>query len=329
MKRTASAFALAFTTMACGPSSHGSGQPNSTAGSSSGTDAAPGNGSGDSGGGSGSGAQVAGSQSTSESSSGVSSTHGSSGSSGSSSSTGSSSSSSDSGASSGSSDGGASCPTSLPAGGAQTCLGSSNQYASGPADGLTWTEWTNGNGGCITTYDNATAYGASWNNPGDYLARLGLNFSGSEPYASYGTITAQFAETKTGSAGSYSYVGIYGWMWNPCVEYYIVDDSFDGLSTSGTETTIDGAVYYVSTNTTGGSGGNSCEPGHAGNWAQMWSVSKTPRPCGTIKISDHFAAWAQQGWALGDLSSAQINVEVGGGTGSIDFTIANVTTTAQ
>lgn len=31
----------------------------------------------------------------------------------------------------------------------------------------------------------------------------------------------------------------------------------------------------------------------------------------------------------GDLSSAQVNVEVGGGTGTIDFTMANVTTTAN
>jgi hypothetical protein len=116
-------------------------------------------------------------------------------------------------------------------------------------------------------------------------------------------------------------------MWNPCVEYYIVDDSFNGLSTNGTQVTIDGATYYVSTNMTSGSGGNACEPGHTGPWAQMWSVRKTARQCGTITISDHFAAWAQQGWTLGALSSAQINVEVGGGTGSINFTMANVTTT--
>lgn len=118
-------------------------------------------------------------------------------------------------------------------------------------------------------------------------------------------------------------------MWNPCVEYYIVDDSFNGLSTNGVMATIDGATYYLSTNTTSGSGGNSCEPGHMGGWTQMWSVRQTARQCGTITITDHFNAWKNQGWSLGDLSSAQVNVEVGGGTGSIDFTMADVTTTAN
>jgi hypothetical protein len=32
---------------------------------------------------------------------------------------------------------------------------------------------------------------------------------------------------------------------------------------------------------------------------------------------------------VGNLSSVHINVEVGGGTGSIDFPIANVTTTSK
>ncbi|HEY1536472.1 MAG TPA: hypothetical protein VGF76_20770, partial [Polyangiaceae bacterium] len=41
---------------------------------------------------------------------------------------------------------------------------------------------------------------------------------------------------------------------------------------------------------------------------------------------DHFAAWTKQGWALGNLSSVHINVEVGGGMGSIQFPVANVTT---
>ncbi|MGO9834458.1 MAG: glycoside hydrolase family 11 protein [Polyangiaceae bacterium] len=217
----------------------------------------------------------------------------------------------------------------MPSGGNRTCLSSSSQYAQGTADGLTWTEWTNGSGGCITTFSNADAYSGSWSDGGDYLARLGLNFSGNQSYTYYGTITAQFAESRTGSAGGYSSIGIYGWMWNPCVEYYIVEDSFNGLSTSNVTTTIDGGTYYLSTNMTSGSGGNSCEPGHTGGWTQMWSYRQTARQCGTITITDHFNAWKNQGWSLGDLSSAQVNVEVGGGTGSIDFTLANVTTTSN
>ena len=61
----------------------------------------------------------------------------------------------------------------------------------------------------------------------------------------------------------------------------------------------------------------------------MTSTRKTPRQCGTIVVSDHFAAWAKQGWSLGNLASVHVNVEVGGGTGSIDFPVANVTTSSQ
>ena len=42
-------------------------------------------------------------------------------------------------------------------------------------------------------------------------------------------ITAQFNAKKTGTAGGYSYVGVYGWSINPCVEFYIVDDSYNRM----------------------------------------------------------------------------------------------------
>jgi hypothetical protein len=54
--------------------------------------------------------------------------------------------------------------------------------------------------------------------------------------------------------------------------------------------------------------------------------SYSARQCGTVTVSDHFKAWEAQGWTLGNLTSVHINVEVGGGVGSIDFPVANVTT---
>ena len=63
------------------------------------------------------------------------------------------------------------------------------------------------------------------------------------------------------------------------------------------------------------------------NWEQFYSVRKTARKCGTISISDHFKAGAAAGMTLGKMDQAQILIEVGGGSGSIDFTTANVTTT--
>ena len=55
-------------------------------------------------------------------------------------------------------------------------------------------------------------------------------------------------------------------------------------------------------------------------WPTSASISTVPR------VSDHFAAWAKQGWSLGNLTSVHINVEVGGGSGRVKFPTANVTT---
>ena len=217
------------------------------------------------------------------------------------------------------------CDASPPSGG--TVHSSSN--ASGMAAGLDWTIWSNGSGGSITTY-TTPAFSAAWNNSGDFLARIGVQWNDTKTYDQYGTITAQYAEKRTGSGGGYSYIGIYGWSTNPCVEWYIVDDSFNTMPVNPGNTTnkgtadIDGGTYILYTRATSGTGGSKCSG--VSNWTQFYSVRKTARKCGTITISDHFKAWAAAGMTLGKMDQAQILVEVGGGSGSIDFSTANVTT---
>jgi endo-1,4-beta-xylanase len=143
-----------------------------------------------------------------------------------------------------------------------------------------------------------------------------------------GTVTAQYTETKTGSAGGYSYVGIYGWSVNPCIEWYIVDDSFNNLpfnpgGTSKGTVTIDGGTYNVIQRNTTGTGGNRC--GNVTSWDQFYSIRTSKKSCGTITISDHFKAWAAAGLNLGNVLEASILIEAGGGMGSVSFPIANVT----
>jgi hypothetical protein len=219
------------------------------------------------------------------------------------------------------------CTTPFPTGGT-TKTGTN---INGMADGLNYGIWTNGSGGSITFFPDVHAFSASWDNSSDFLAHVGLDFTASKAYTAYGTIQAQFVESKTGTAGSFSSIGMYGWMHSPCVEWYINEDSFSTRAPRGSITaTIDGATYYLSTSTTNGTGGaNACEAGHTGGWTNITSTRMSPRQCGTITVSDHFAAWAAQGWSLGTLASVHINVEVGGGTGSIQFPVANVTTTSK
>lgn len=222
----------------------------------------------------------------------------------------------------------------VPSGGTTcTCSASScgncNSFSGGVADGLNYGIWESGSGGSITYFANAHAFSASWGpNSADFLAHVGLDYNGTQSYTTYGKIVAQFAESKSGSAGGFSSVGMYGWLQNPCVEWYVIDDSFETMPTSKSSVTatIDGGTYYlIQRTTTGTAGANACN-GSVSSWTQMLSVRSTARQCGTITVSDHFAAWASQGWNVGDVSSIHINVEVGGGTGTIEFPTASVST---
>lgn len=174
----------------------------------------------------------------------------------------------------------------------------------------------------MTVFGADATFKASWGPQSqDFLARVGLA-------SPSGTLAATFAETKSGGAGGYSFIGIYGWSTNPLTEYYIVDDWFGGggaPNPGGTMVgtfTVDGGTYAVyhhqQINQPNITGTNQ-------NFWQNFSVRQTPRTCGTISISQHFAEWSKLQIALGTLEEARILVEAGGGTGNITFSTATVT----
>jgi endo-1,4-beta-xylanase len=217
------------------------------------------------------------------------------------------------------------CSATMPTGG--TAHAANSQ---GGAGSLAWQIWSNQTSGSMTTF-STPAFSATWNNSGDFLARLGLEWGNSgKTYDQFGTITAQFAYTKTGTGGGYSYIGIYGWSTNPCVEYYIVDDSYNtmpvnpGNDTNKGTLSVDGGTYNMWLRNTTGTGGNRCGSSVT-SWAQYYSIRTTARQCGTISITQHFNAWKAAGMTLGSMLEAKIIVEVGGGSGTINFPVANVT----
>jgi hypothetical protein len=219
----------------------------------------------------------------------------------------------------------------MPTGGTTcTCTAGScsncNTYSGGVADGLNYGIWESGTGGTITYFKTAHAFSSTWGpSSADFLAHVGLDYGGTASYTTYGKIVAQFAESKTGTAGGYSSIGVYGWLQNPCVEYYIMEDSWQAFPTSATTAAIDGSTYYMTNQTTHGTAGANACSGSVSQWTQLISRRATKRQCGTITVSDHFAAWEKQ-WPgmVGDVSSIHINVEVGGGQGTIDFPVASV-----
>jgi hypothetical protein len=239
---------------------------------------------------------------------------------------------SSSGGSSG--NGGASNTGGTGSGGALNCSGAplsgGTQHCSSNAQGnvgsYSWTIWSSGSGGCVTPYGVGAAFKATWNNSGDFLARVGLGLGSNKTYDQFGTFSADFAETKSGSAGGYSYIGIYGWSVSPLIEYYIVDDWFSnrpnpGGSKVGT-LTVDGGTYDIykhqQVNQPAITGGNQ-------TFDQFFSVRQTARSCGHISISEHFKQWASLGLKLGNMEEARILIEAGGGNGSIDFTTGTLT----
>jgi endo-1,4-beta-xylanase len=219
------------------------------------------------------------------------------------------------------------CNAQMPAGGTMKS-GNGN----GGSGNLAWQIWSNTGMGELTHYD-VPAFIATWNNSGGYLGRLGFEWGGfmgsPVPHAQRGTIKAQFVSKKTGSAGGYSYIGMYGWTTDPCVEWYVVDDSFNtmpinpGTTTKKGEVQLDGGTYIVYTRPTTGSGGTRCSG--VTDWIQHYSVRKTARACGVISLSEHFKAWEGLGMDMsGALLEASILVEVGGGVGNVQLPIANV-----
>ena len=212
-------------------------------------------------------------------------------------------------------------------GGVQSC----QSDTLGSVGGQDWFLWFDRGAGCQTTFDTPSgAFSANWNNPGDFLARLGFWFDETQTFEQLGEIGADLKFTRQGGAGGFSFIGIYGWTTDPLVEYYIVEDSFGNGPAQPFNTqqrgsfNMDGAQYNIY------SGDRRNLPSILGtnaDFTQVLSVRQNPRQCGHVSISEHFRQWESMGLNLGQAKEAKIMVEAGGGNGSISFTHANITVT--
>ena len=193
-----------------------------------------------------------------------------------------------------------------------------NENNSGNYGNYVWQLWSNSTTGCLTTYSNG-AFGASWNGSADFLALVGLKFDDTKTLEELGTFSANFAETSTGTAGAFSYIGVYGWLVEPNTEFYIIEDSFNSLpfnpgSIALGTLSADGGVYDIYKITMTGTK----------TIYQAFSIRRTSRRCGHVSISEHFSRWASLGIQLGKVDEVAVFVESGQGTGSIEFTTVSV-----
>jgi hypothetical protein len=194
-------------------------------------------------------------------------------------------------------------------------------------NGYSYQYWSNKVGAAtMTIYGVDAAFKVTWTNIGNYVGRVGLGFNKTKTHDQIGTISADFAFTKTQTGtGGLAYIGIYGWSVDSMHEYYIVEDWFGGRPTyAGTRIatiTVDGGAYDVLTHT------QVNQPSITGSnatFVQFWSLRQTARQCGHISVSEHFRKWDSLGLKLGKMEETRILVESMNNSGTIDFTKGTV-----
>jgi hypothetical protein len=187
--------------------------------------------------------------------------------------------------------------------------------------------WSELNVGSVTCFggDADCAFKASWYNCGDFLAHVGYyDGSAAKKHTELGRISAEYCYTRQGTAGNYSHIGIYGWTKTPLLEYYIVDDYFEGSSLLPTARvgtyTLDGDTYGLYKDQRYNA---PCIIGTA-TFSQVFAVRGTKRQCGHVSVSEHFKKWEEFGIKLGSLYECSFLCETGGGSGSIEYTYATM-----
>ena len=154
-------------------------------------------------------------------------------------------------------------------------------------------QWYDGGEAAMTVYDNGT-FKSELDEAADYIARVGFRYDSTGIDHTTKAFAADYKYTRSGTAGNNNYLGAYGWTTKPQVEFYIVDDWWDGPRPNALyvgekfgEIEVDGAKYSIHAFL------RQQEPSTTGTstFVQIFSIRETPRQCGHIDISAHFKKW--------------------------------------
>ncbi len=197
-------------------------------------------------------------------------------------------------------------------------VGNGTNQHKGNCDGYSYEVWIDSTGGSGSmTLGSGAAFTAEWSanvSSGNFLARRGLDFGSQKKATEYPYIGLDYDADyrQTGSANGNSRLCVYGWFQNknagnvPLVEYYIIEDWVDWCpDASGKMVTIDGAQYKIFQMDHTGPTIN----GGSETFKQYFSVRQDKRTSGHITVSDHFKAWADEGWGIGNLYEVALNAE--------------------
>ncbi len=225
--------------------------------------------------------------------------------------------------------------TSFAAAGDSFTVGNGRNQYKDVSDGFSYEVWIDTTGGTGTmTLGQGATFKAEWNASvpsGNFLARRGLDFGSQKKATDYDYIGLDYEADyrQTGSASGNSRLCVYGWFQNrnagnvPLVEYYIIEDWVDWVPDApGKIVTIDGAQYKIFQMDHSGPSINSSYE----TFKQYFSVRQDKRTSGHITVSDHFDAWAAEGWGIGNLYEVALNAEGWQSSGVADVKKLNVYT---
>lgn len=163
-------------------------------------------------------------------------------------------------------------------------------------------------------------YSCKWNQVNNVMAGKGWKV---------GSPTRVIDFTGSFMGGNNGNLAVYGWMRNPLIEYYVVENhgvwTPPGGVAIGTLQSDGGAyqIYRVS---------HAERPSIEGikSFETYWSVRNTKRSSGTVTFANHVAAWREKGLPIGSTWDYQIMATEGYmSTGSSDITISEGVVTGE
>lgn len=175
----------------------------------------------------------------------------------------------------------------------------------GTIDGYDYELWKD-SGTTEMSINGGGLFSCKWRGINNALFRIGRKFDCTQTWEEIGTISVDYG-AEYAPVGN-SYLCVYGWTREPLVEYYVVQ-SWGNWRPPGAEAIasvdIGGATYDIYETQ------RVNQPSIDGTqtFQQYWSVRKGKRTEDVICLTDHFAAWQEQGLELGKLYEVALTVE--------------------
>ncbi|MCL2175157.1 MAG: glycoside hydrolase family 11 protein [Treponema sp.] len=191
----------------------------------------------------------------------------------------------------------------------------------GEQDGFDFETWKD-TGDIAMSLTRGGGFKCKWENAGDAIFRTGKKFSESLLHSQIGKIEVDYGVSYCCTEGSW--LGVYGWTFDPLVEYLIVESASNAQLPKVNQKAsvfIDGSKYIIYETT------RIKKPSVIGinNFKQYWSVRADQRTSGIISVSEHFKAWEKLKMYMGTMYEVAFAVESILSSGTAEVYRNNVT----